>query len=53
MITCDAFLHTGRSEYKINNYEHPITIQLAGFDPKKTGVIEITLPFHMLKCTDM
>ena len=35
MITCDAFLHTGRSEYKINNYEHPITIQLAGFDPKK------------------
>ena len=35
MITCDTFLHTHRNRTKICNYEHPITIQLAGSDPKK------------------
>lgn len=35
MITCDAFIYTDRKEYKVADYEHYLTIQLAGQDPQK------------------
>ena len=38
MITCDAFLHTNKSSYKVKPQEKHLTIQLAGADPKKYGL---------------
>ena len=35
MIVCDAFLHTNRKTYVVNETEKPLTIQLAGSDPEK------------------
>jgi len=35
MTTCDAYLHTSRKYYKVDENEHHISIQLAGSDPKK------------------
>ena len=35
MITCDAFLHTNRKYYKVDENEHHLSIQLAGSDPEK------------------
>ncbi len=35
MTTCDAYLHTNRKYYKVDENEHHISIQLAGSDPKK------------------
>ena len=35
MITCDTLLYAKRESHTVHDYEHPITIQLAGSDPKK------------------
>ena len=35
MITCDTLLYADRKPHVIHDSEHPITIQLAGSDPKK------------------
>ena len=35
MIVCDAFLHTDRKTYVVNETEKPLTIQLDGSDPEK------------------